>query len=121
MSDKKESKVKFDSNDSLEQKLWTDLGDLPRESPSGNLRRSFFRDLEQATASRWTDRLQNWLGFSDGRGWVTMAASILIVLGLGYFQGEPADSERARLLVLEEKPAESPFVAVLVARACQYL
>lgn len=105
MSEKKDPKVNFDSDDPVEQKLWADLGDLPRGLPSNNMRRSFYRDLEQATTSRWTDRLQEWLGFSSSRGWITTVASVLIVLGVGSFQGNTADSEQVRLIALEDNIA----------------
>lgn len=105
MSDKKNAKLPFESDDPAEQRLWAALKELPQESPSANLRRDFYRELERASSRTWTGRLRDWLGFSGNAGWVTAAACLLLGIGMGQLDGVSGPGEPGRLAVLEENVA----------------
>ncbi len=105
MSEKETRNVKFESDDPLEQRLWSALESLPREAPSTDLRRSFYRNLEQATTTLWPERLRSWLGFSSGRGWLTAAAGVLIGVFVAQVQFGIESNESTRLAALEENIA----------------
>lgn len=105
MSEKEIFNVTFDSDDPVEQQLWSALESLPREAPSVELRRSFYRELERTTTIYWPERLRNWLGLSSGRGWITAAASVLIGMAVAQMQIGSKIIEPTRLAVLEENVA----------------
>lgn len=102
MPEKETFNVNFESDDTAEQRLWAALDGLPREAPSADMRRSFYRELEQATTIRWPERIRNWLGLSSRRGWLTAAAAVLIGVSVGQFQSGTEGIEVARLAALEE-------------------
>ncbi len=105
MSEKKSSGVQFESEDQNEKELWSALENLPREAPSMNMRHSFYRELELVTAMRWPERVRNWLGLSDKRGWLTAAACMLVGIGVGQMQSESTGDTPPRLAALEENVA----------------
>lgn len=105
MYDKKTVGVSFDSDDPNEQRLWSELEDLPRAAPSADLRRAFYRELERTTVTRWPERIQRWFGVSGTRGWLTAAVCALVGLGLGQTFNGSADPQPARLAALEENVA----------------
>ena len=76
MSDKNTTGVPFDSEDALEQDLWTALAEMPQETPSPQLRREFYRKLDQESAAPWYERLRDLLGFSGNAGWATAALAV---------------------------------------------
>lgn len=101
MPDKKISSVPFESSDSTEQRLWTALGDLPRDEPSADMRRSFYAHLEQAGNRRWGVRLREWLGLRNNSGWVTATACVLVGFGAAQLVGQGQTPDQERLAVLE--------------------
>lgn len=105
MPEETSTKVNFDSGDPIEQRLWSELGNLPREVPSADLRRSFYTELERATARPWPVRVRGWLGLSGTRGWVTAAACVLVGVGMGQMRSGSGDAEPVRLAALEENVA----------------
>jgi hypothetical protein len=105
MSEKKSFNITFESDDPVEQQLWSALEALPREAPSADLRRSFYRELERTMTTGWPERIQSWLGLSSGRGWLTAAASILIGIGVAQLQLGTENVEPTRLTALEENIA----------------
>jgi hypothetical protein len=105
MPEKENFNVNFDSDDPAEQKLWAALEGLPREAPSADMRRSFYRELERTTTVRWPERIRNWLGLSSRRGWLTAAASVLVGVSAGQFYGGTENIEVTRLAALEENIA----------------
>jgi hypothetical protein len=110
MSDRKNPNLPFESSDASEQQMWAALGDLPASEPSANLRRSFYNDLEQASSHKWSERVRDWLGMSNNKGWLTAAASVLIGFGVAQLVNN-TDSintgsvEPTRLAALEESVA----------------
>ena len=105
MSDRNRSNLPFDSDDPAEQELWAALRDLPGEAPSADLRRSFYKSLDDASSETLADKVRGWLGFGSNAGWVTAAACVLIGFGLagGLDSGSTGDPER--LAMLEENVA----------------
>jgi len=95
----------FESSDPAEQQLWQALGDLPRDEPSANLRRSFYGELEKAGSPGWGTRLRSWLGFSGNAGWVTATACLLIGFGAAQLAVERNNAEPDRLAALEQNIA----------------
>lgn len=90
MPDRETTAVPFEAGDAGEQALWEALGDLPRGEPSAELRRRFYRSLEHAGRPGPLARLREWLGLGSNMGWVTVAASL--VLGIGLSQALLQDS-----------------------------
>ena len=105
MSEKTTNNVNFDSDDPAEQELWSALAELPRGAPSAGMRRSFYRNLERATVTRWPERIHGWLGMTGGRSWLTAAACALVGAGLGQVLDDSIDAEPMRLAALEANVA----------------
>ena len=105
MSDRKTFNVDFDSDDPGEQKLWAALEELPREAPSANMRRSFYRELDRVNSAGWAERLGGWLGINGNAGWVTVAACVLVGIGMGQSFDNTDSEEPMRLEVLEQNVA----------------
>ncbi len=105
MSEEKSANLSFDSDDPAEQQVWSALQDLPRAAPSGAMRRSFYGKLERATATHWPQRFRSWLGLSSKRGWLTVAACVLLGMGVGQMQSRTGEAETTRLVALEENVA----------------
>ncbi|MCW8924922.1 MAG: hypothetical protein OQJ84_01595 [Xanthomonadales bacterium] len=102
MPDKKTTSVPFESVDTAEQNLWTALGDLPRDEPSPDMRRSFYQRLEQASSRRWSERLRDWLGMRNNAGWITASACVLIGFGVAQLTNQPQPGDQDRLAALEQ-------------------
>ena len=105
MSERETVNLPFDSADPAEQKLWAALEDMPRESPSPNMRRSFYRELEHANVKSWALRLQGWLGINRSAGWLTAATCVLIGIGMGQALNRPDSGGPMRLELLEQNVA----------------
>ena len=105
MSEKNFSSLPFESSDADEQQLWAALEDLPRGEPTAGMRRTFYRELEQASSRRWFERMRDWLGMRNNVGWVTVTASLLLGFGAAQILEEQASVEPARLAALEENVA----------------
>lgn len=82
MSDEKTDSVPFEASDATEQALWNSLGALPRGEPSPDMRRTFYRQLEQASQPGLLERLREWLGLGNNMGWVTVTAALVLGVGL---------------------------------------
>ena len=105
MSENKITNVPFETENPAEQKLWAALGDMPREVPSANMRRDFYRELDRASETRWPERLRLWLGLNSNAGWLTAAACVLLGIGMGQMLTDSESGEPARLAMLEENVA----------------
>jgi hypothetical protein len=105
MTDRKPSNLPFESTDSSEQELWQLLEEIPDEKPSPNMRRSFYRQLENINNQSWLSALHRWLGLSGNNGWVTVVAVGVLGLGLGQMMQSPQVEEPTRLVALEENVA----------------
>lgn len=105
MSEQETFGVEIESDNSVEQELWTALGTLPREEPSSDMRRLFYRNLEQATLRHWSAKIPRWFGINGHRGWLTAAACTLIGLVLGQFLDGSDSGGSVRLAALEENVA----------------
>ena len=105
MSDRKSFNLPFDSDDPAEQKLWAALEEIPREEPSSDMRRSFYRELDRANETSWTSRLQGWLGINSSAGWLTAAACVLVGIGMGQALNKGESIEPMRLQMLAENVA----------------
>lgn len=103
LPDKKTSDLALDSDDAAENNLWSTLGEIEAEEPSGNLRRDFYQKLEQASRPTLLSKLGDFLGFSGNVGWVTAAACLVAGIGAGQMLGA-GDSEEGgtRLAALEQ-------------------
>lgn len=106
MSDQENrSRLPFESEDAAEQRLWSELANLPREAPSTQLRRRFFNELEAATSASWLERIRARLGFGSNVGWVTAAACLVVGLMLGQLMQTDESGASSRLVALEENVA----------------
>ena len=105
MSERKTFNLPFDSEDPAEQKLWAMLEEMPRETPSSEMRRSFYHALDHANVTSWAARLQGWLGINSSAGWLTAAACVLVGVGLGQAFHKTDSVERNRLELLEQNVA----------------
>lgn len=105
MSDRKDCDLPFDSDDAKEQKLWRALKNLPREEPSPEMRRSFYRELDQRSSSGFAERLRGWLGLAGNAGWLTAAACVLVGIGIGQSLDSSESTEPSRLTALEQNVA----------------
>jgi hypothetical protein len=74
--------VPFEAGDRGEQVLWEALGDLPQGEPSPELRKGFYQMLEQASRPGPLARLRDWLGLGSNMGWLTVAAALVLGVGL---------------------------------------
>jgi hypothetical protein len=101
MSEKNTTGVPFDSEDALEQDLWTALAEMPQETPSPQLRREFYRKLDEESAAPWYERLRNVLGFSGNAGWATASVCLLIGLVLSPLLRDSDSTDQAALVTLE--------------------
>jgi len=106
MSDRHESDLPFESSDTSEQALWAALQGLPEHAPSPELRRGFYRALEEASGTPWWARLGAMLGFGSSRGWLSAAASLALGFGLALsLNGGEGSSDGDRLATLEASVA----------------
>ena len=105
MSEDKTPNSLFDSDDAAEQKLWAALGDIPRQTPSQDMRRNFYLELERTSNAGFAERLRGWLGMSNNVGWITATACVLLGLGVGQSLNRQAPAGPSRLAVLEQNVA----------------
>lgn len=105
MPDKKRHELPFDSENSSEQALWSALGGLPREEPMPQMRRDFYKQLEQASVTGPAARLRGWLGISGNSGWLTAAICVLVGIGIGQSWRMGEAGETTRLATLEQNVA----------------
>ena len=105
MSEKNEFNLPFESEEPAERTLWAELEGLPREAPSADMRRSFYRELERATTAGWSERVRGWLGLSGNMGWITATACVLIGVSMGQMLNESGNAEPSRMQALEESVA----------------
>jgi hypothetical protein len=104
MADKKISDLPLEFDDESGRELWDALGEIDREQPSSNLRRSFHEKLEHASQGSWLDRLRASLGLRSNVGWLTATACVLVGLGVGHLSGNVEDGDR--LAALEQNVTE---------------
>jgi len=102
MSDKKLPNLPLDSDDDAEKKLWDALGKFDAEEPSANLRRGFYRELEDANRPTAMTKLRDLLGISSNTGWLTAAACLLVGLGAGQLLEDTSGDDTGRLAALEQ-------------------
>lgn len=105
MSEDKTINLPFESDDAAEQALWDALGEMPREAPSPDMRRSFYRELERAGNAGFGQRLRGWLGMSSNTGWITATACVLVGIGVGSMLNDSPIAEPSRLARLEQNVA----------------
>jgi hypothetical protein len=105
MPDRTTSKLPFESDGSEERQLWAALGKLPQAEPSADMRRSFYRNLEKGSAPSLAERLGEWLGISNRKGWLTAAASVLIGFTISQVGTVSDGPDATRLAALEENVA----------------
>ena len=81
------SGVSFVGDDAAEDAVWNSLGDIPAAEPSPELRRRFYRQLDNETAtvrsSTVVGRVGRLLGFDAATGWLSATAALLLGLALG--------------------------------------
>ena len=107
MADKKISNLPLEFDDEAGRDLWDALGEIDREQPSSNLRRSFHEKLEHASRGSWLDKLRATLGLRSNTGWLTATACVLVGLGIGHLgSSNVADSDGDRLAALEQNITE---------------
>lgn len=114
MSERKNSKLPFESDSQAENSLWQALGDLPDKEPSAGLRPDFYRRLERENKESLLQKLNRWLGISNNMGWATALAFGLLGVGIANFMHSPEFSspatttkvsEDSRLATLEQSVA----------------
>lgn len=105
MHDKNISSLPFESGDESEMKLWDALADLPAGEPSSEMRRRFYRRLEQAGKTGFSERFGRWLGLRGHSGWLTATACLLLGFAVAQLPGERPASEPDRLVALEQNVA----------------
>jgi hypothetical protein len=105
MPDRKRNDLPFDSGNKAEQELWNALEELPREEPMPQMRRDFYRQLEEASVETPAARLRHWLGFSGNGGWVTAAVCVIVGVTIGQLWNAPQTTSPDRLAALEQNIA----------------
>ncbi|MCH9695109.1 MAG: hypothetical protein K0U72_11430 [Gammaproteobacteria bacterium] len=102
MSDRNQNNLPFESDDRAEQKLWSNLRELPEESPSADLRRGFYKALDDASSDSFVNRFRQWLGFGSNTGWLTAAACTVLGFGIANVLHDTSSADPDRLAMLEE-------------------
>ena len=97
MSDKRKSGVPFESDDAVEQQLWSELEGLPQEAPSPRLRRRFYDELEHV--DRRLHRRRRWFGRITAPTLVAAMGCLFVGVMIGLLlRNQPAQhSELAQL------------------------
>lgn len=103
MSEKRKSGVPFESDDAGEQQLWNDLGELPQDAPSQQLRRRFYDELEHA--DRRMHRRRQWLGLFGARGLVAAIGCVLVGVVIGGLLRNSSTADRTQLAQLQQQVA----------------
>lgn len=96
--------VPFESDDAHEQQLWSELGDLPQDAPSPQLRRRFYAELEHA--DRRLHRRRQWFGLFGAPGLAAAVGCVFVgvVIGLLLRSSQPA-ADRTELAQLQQQVA----------------
>ncbi len=103
MSEKRKSGVPFESDDAGEQQLWSDLGELPQNAPSQQLRCRFYDELEHA--DRRMHRRRQWLGLFGARGWVAAIGFLFVGVVIGVLLRNSSAADRTQLAQLQQQVA----------------
>jgi hypothetical protein len=103
MSDKRKSGVPFESDDAGEQQLWNELGELPQDAPSQQLRRRFYDELEHA--DRKMHRRRQWLGLFGAPGLVAAIGCLFVGVVLGVLLRNSSTADRGELAQLQQQVA----------------
>ena len=103
MSEKRKSGVPFESDDAGEQQLWNDLGELPQDAPSQQLRRRFYDELEHA--DRRMHRRRQWLGLFGARGLVAAIGCVLVGVVIGVLLRNSSTADHTQLAQLQQQVA----------------
>ena len=105
MSDRNQSNLPFETDDSAEERLWAELGDLPAGEPSANLRRNFYNALHNASTETLVAKFGRWLGFGNNVGWVTAATCAVLGFALAGVLDVAGQPRQDRLTALENNVA----------------
>ncbi len=96
--------VPFESDDVAEQQLWSELGDLPQDAPSPQLRRRFYAELEHA--DRRLHRRRQWFGLFGAPGLAAAVGCLFVGVVIGLLLRSPAPTaDRAELAQLQRQVA----------------
>jgi hypothetical protein len=101
MSDKRKGGVPFESEDAGEQNLWRELGDLPQEAPSQQLRRRFYDELERADGRM--HRRRRWLSLLSAPALAAAVGCVFVGLVVGLLLRSPQAQDHAELAQLQEQ------------------
>jgi hypothetical protein len=80
MSEKDPQGVPFSSDHADEQQLWNELANVEQPTPSANLRRRFYAELDRTLESATPRWRSGWLSLTGWRG--LSAAAVCLVLGI---------------------------------------
>jgi len=105
MPDRKKNDLPFDTENPSERALWNALENLPRAEPMPQMRREFYRQLEEARIESPAARLGRWLGFRGNGGWVTAAVCVIVGVTIGQLWNAPDTDSPDRLAALEQNIA----------------
>jgi hypothetical protein len=103
MSDKRKSGVPFESDDAAEQRLWSDLENLPQEAPSQRLRHRFYDELEHA--DRRLHRRRRWFGWLTAPALAAAVGCLFVGLVAGLLLGDSPAANHSELAQLQQQVA----------------
>ena len=103
-SEKHGGGVPFSSDDAGEQQLWSDLGDLPQDAPSSQLRRRFYDELEHA--DRRLHRRRQWFRLLGAPGLAAALGCVVVGVMIGLLlRSSPPAADRTELAQLQQQVA----------------
>lgn len=103
MSDKRKSGVPFESDDSAEQQLWSELENLPQEAPTQRLRRRFYDELEHV--DRRLHRRRRLFGWITAPGLAAAMGCLFVGVMVGLLLRSPPAANRTELADLQQQVA----------------
>lgn len=104
--DEKDIELPFTSDDDAEQRLWRELGSLPRETPSPALKREFYRQLDrQRNRPTLLQMLSRVLGLQGNPGFATAAACLALGLAAGVLVSKTGSVDRTEFSALQHQVA----------------
>ena len=103
MSDKRKSGVPFESDDSAEQQLWSELENLPQEAPTQRLRRRFYDELEHA--DRRLHSRRRLFGWITAPGLAAAMGCLFVGVMVGLLLRSPPAANRTELADLRQQVA----------------
>jgi hypothetical protein len=103
MSEKRKGGVPFESDDTAEQQLWSDLENLPHEAPSQRLRRRFYDELEHA--DRHLHRRRRLFGWITAPGLAVAAGCLFVGVMVGLLLRSAPSASHAELAQLQQQVA----------------